>query len=207
MSMNGSRILACALAPFGALALLGAHVTGSVSAAPAGGSCSLNGQALLTPGLNASSQAFSYSFNGALTGCQGSGPATGHVSAGEVVTIGAFQYQEPVATGTGGCGSSTTAGDAIVTWAGGTTSVIGYTTSGAAAAVALKGSVIPSITLQPLPGQTGATPVTVTSTQFAGYSSAALLAFQPPDPTACNTAAGVTKAGISGQVSVSSASG
>jgi hypothetical protein len=205
--MNRWRILACALVPVGAFAVLEVHVTGAVSAAPAGGTCSLNGQALLTPGLNTSSQAFSYSFNGALTGCQGSGPATGSVSAGEVVTIGAFKYQEPRPTGTGGCGSSTTAGDAIITWAGGAQSVVGYTTSGAAAAVVLTGTVIPSITLQPVPGQAGATPVTVTSTQFAGYSSSALLAFQPPDPTACNTAAGATAAGISGQVSVASANG
>jgi hypothetical protein len=40
----------------------------------------------------------------------------------------------------------------------------------------------------------------VTTTRYAGASSLGLLAFQPPDPTACNTPAGVAAAGIHGVI-------
>ena len=116
-----------------------------------------------------------------------------------MVTINGLQYQEPVATGNGGCSSSTTAGTAIATWADGTKTVIDYTTSGAAAAVLLQGTVADSVTL-PQVGGTGST--TVTSTRYAGDAATGLLAFQPPDPTACTTPAGVTTAGISGLVAL-----
>jgi hypothetical protein len=54
-----------------------------------------------------------------------------------------------------------------------TITVVSYNTTGALAAVALQGSVVASVGL-------------------------AALAFQPPDPTACNTPIGATTAGISG---------
>jgi hypothetical protein len=180
-----------------AIALL--LVPAAASAQSVGG-CQLNGTASFTPGLGATAQNFSYSFNGNLSGCRSSeagAPTAGTVSAGEVVTINGLQYQEPIATGNGGCSNSTTAGTAIATWADGTQTVIDYTTSGAAAAVSLQGSVVDSITL-PQVGGTGS--ATVTSTRYAGDTAQGLLAFQPPDPTACNTPTGVTTAGISGLV-------
>jgi hypothetical protein len=175
----------------------------SVASAQSLGGCQLNGTASFTPGLGATAQNFSYSFNGSLSSCQSSesgSPASGTVSAGEVVTIGGLQYQEPVATGNGGCSNSTTAGTAIATWADGTQTVIDYTTSGAAAAVSLQGTVANSVTLAQV-GGTGST--TVSSTRYAGDAAQGLLGFQPPDPTACNTPAGVTSAGISGVVGLS----
>ena len=182
------------------------------SAAPAfaasGGGCQLAGTASFAPGLNSSSQNFSYSFGGDLSGCKSNdstAPATGTVSAGQAVTINGQQFQEPVATGTGSCASSNTSGTAIATWADGTQTVIQYTTTGAAAAVNLQGTVVPSVTLQainPQPGQPTST--TVTTTRFAGASALGGLAFQPPDPTACNTTAGVSTAGISGFVGLGS---
>lgn len=178
------------------------------SAAPAlaasGGGCQLAGTASFAPGLNASAQSFSYSFGGDLSGCQSNdstAPATGTVSAGQAVTIGGEQFQEPVPTGSGSCASSSTSGTAIATWADGTQTVIQYSTTGAAAAVNLQGTVVPSVTLQAINPQTGQpTSTTVTTTRFAGASAIGALGFQPPDPTACNTAAGVTTAGISGFV-------
>jgi hypothetical protein len=173
----------------------------SASAASAGG-CDLQGTASFTPGLNNNAQAFKYSFHGALSSCQSSdaaAPASGSVSAGEAVTIGAQQFQEPVPSGNGSCGSSTTSGIAIVTWVDGTQTVVQYSTTGAAAAVHLTGTVIGSVTLaaiNPAPGQPTST--TVTTTRYSGSSSTGLLTFQPPDPTACNTPAGVSSAGISG---------
>jgi hypothetical protein len=173
------------------------------SAAENGG-CQLQGTAAFSPGLNSSAKNFAYSFHGSLSGCQSStagAPASGTVSAGEVVTIAGQQFQEPAATGNGGCASSTTNGTAIATWADGTQTVIQYSTTGALAAVHLQGTVAPSVTLQavnPAPGQPTST--TVTSTRYAGDAAVGALAFQPPDPTACNTPTGVTTAGIGGLV-------
>jgi hypothetical protein len=176
--------------------------------AQSGGGCDLQGTASFSPGLNSDAKEFSYSFNGNLSSCQSSeagAPASGTVSAGEVVTIGGQQFQEPVATGTGSCESSTTGGTAIVTWSDGTQTVVNYSTTGAGAAVHLQGTVAPSATLpavNPQPGQPTST--TVTSTRYVGASALGLLAFQPPDPTACTTPAGVTAAGISGVVALGS---
>ncbi|HEY3185916.1 MAG TPA: hypothetical protein VGJ70_00485 [Solirubrobacteraceae bacterium] len=128
------------------------------------------------------------------------------MEAGKVVTdaVTGERFQEPVPTGTGSCASSTTSGIAIVTWGDGTATVVQYATTGAAAAVHLSGDVIDSVTLpaiNPLPGQP--TSKTITTTRYAGQSALGLLAFQPPDPTACN-AAGVTTAGISGVIGLGS---
>ena len=94
--------------------------------------------------------------------------------------------------------SSTTNGIAIANWADGTKTVVQYTTTGAAAAVHLDGDVIPSVTLPAINPQVGQpTSMTITTTRYAGHSALGVLAFEPPDPTAC-TGAGVTTAGIDG---------
>jgi hypothetical protein len=176
--------------------------------AQSGGGCQLQGTASFTPGLNSDAKDFDYSFNGNLTSCQSSeagSPASGTVSAGEAVTIGGKQYQEPVPSGNGGCSNSTTSGFAIVTWADGTQTIVQYTTSGAAAAVALQGTVVPSLTIAAINPQPGDPPsTTVTTTRYGGSSSLGLLTFQPPDPTACNTPAGVASATISGFIGLES---
>jgi hypothetical protein len=100
-----------------------------------------------------------------------------------------------VPTGNGSCASSTTSGIAVVQWADGFTTVVQYSTSGAAAAVALQGSVIASVT--------SSTGTTYTTTRYAGDSALGTLAFEPPDPTAC-AGAGVTSAGIDGSVALGS---
>ena len=187
-------VVACAVVALAALAP-------SASAASAGG-CELNGTASFTPGLNSESKPFAYSFNGDLTSCQSSeagAPASGTVSAGEIVTINGQQFQEPVPAGNGSCESSTTAGTAIVTWADGTRTVVEYSTTGVAAAVNLQGSVVAEVALQAVnPGPGQPTSTTVTTTRYANSAAAGLLTFQPPDPTACNTPAGVSSALISG---------
>jgi hypothetical protein len=177
-----------ALAVTAALVALGSFA-GSASAAPNGGGCQLHGSAALSPGLSNTAQNFSYSFTGDLTNCQSSsgGPATGTVFAG---TNGL-----PVPTGNGSCGSSTTNGVAVAQWSDGTTTVVQYSTSGAAAAVALQGTVIPSVT--------SSTGTTYTTTRYAGDSALGALAFEPPDPTAC-AGAGVTTAGIDGTINLGS---
>jgi hypothetical protein len=192
--------------------------------AVSGGGCQLAGQASFSPGLGANAQPFTYSFKGNLTGCQASpaAPATGSVGAGNVVpetvtvttatgpVVATFNYQQPVPSGNGGCSNSTTSGDAFTTWADGTQTAFGYKTTGAAAAVALQGNVLASVDLQPLPGQGitvggvfyPAPTYTFTTNRFNGDTASGLLTFQPPDPTACNTPAGVTAAAIGGTVSL-----
>jgi len=206
------RFKAVRLAMIGAL-VLGAMVSASPATAASGGGCELNGTAGFSPGLTNTSQNFSYSFAGSLTSCQSSvagAPTSGSVEAGKTVTrqvvnsiTGATDtvtYQEPVPSGTGSCGTSTTGGASIVTWSDGTQTVIDYTTTGAAAAVDLDGSVVPSVTLNAINAVAGdPTTITISTTRYAGYGSMGLLTFQPPDPTACG-GAGVTTAAIGGIV-------
>jgi hypothetical protein len=146
------------------------------------------------------SQPFTYSFSGTLTSCQSneSAPTSGTVSAGKTITIGGVVYQEPPANGTGSCGSSDTSGSSVVTWADGTVTVINYTTKGALAAVVLSGSVGSVVLKSTDPTKPD---LTLSSNRFAGSSASGTLAFEPPDPTACN-GAGVTTAGIQGQVNL-----
>jgi hypothetical protein len=164
--------------------LVALAAAGAVSAVPAsaadGGLCQLSGTATFNKGPNTTDHPFSYTFSGDLTGCQSNTP--GAPAAGKIATL------QP-ATGSGTCGSGSTAGLALVTWADKSLSVVSYTTSDAAAAVVLQGTVVPSAKV----GKK-----TYTSTKFAGYGAAGLLTFQA-DPTQC-AGAGVTSAPISGAV-------
>jgi hypothetical protein len=170
---------------FVAMLLLG----GSASAATNAGGCQLHGGANFAPPLSNTAQSFNYSFSGVVTNCQSSsgGPTSGVVFAG---TDGL-----PVSSGNGSCVSSTTGGTAVVQWSDGTATVMQYSTTGAAAAVALQGSVIGSVT--------SSTGTTYTTTRYAGDTALGTVAFEPPDPTACN-GAGVTSAGIDGVVALGS---
>jgi hypothetical protein len=199
--------------------LAAAPLVGAPSAfASSVGGCQLQGTASFSPGLNSSAQAFSYSFGGTLSSCQSSEagvPASGVVEAGKTLTeqvknskTGATDtvtYQEPLATGNGSCATSTTSGTSLVTWADGTHTVISYATTGALAAVNLSGSVATSMTLTAVNAQEGdPTTFTIATSRFAGDSARGLLFFQPPEPSACTTSAGVAAAAISGAVSLSS---
>jgi hypothetical protein len=181
-------------------AALAALAFAPTAPAASSGGCQLKGTASFSPGLSTTSQPFTYSFSGDLTGCNSSeagSPATGRVQAGGTYTDPATgkAYVMPNSTGTGSCGSSTTQGLSLITWADGTRTLIQYTTSGAAAAVALQGTVASSTTLQPVDPLD--TPLTVTTTRYAGYTPFGLLAFEAT-PTDCQT--GVTAAGIEGAV-------
>ena len=200
----------------GCLAVALFVIAPSASASSAGG-CQLQGTASFSPGLNTSSQAFSYSFGGNLSGCQSSEagvPTSGTVEAGKTVAeqvknskTGATDtvtYQEPAASGSGGCGSSTTSGSALITWQDATHTVVSYATTGALAAVNLSGSIAPSLTLTAVNAQEGdPATFTIATNRFAGDSASGLLVFQPPEPTACSSSAGATTAAISGAVSLS----
>ena len=90
-------------------------------------------------------------------------------------------------------------GLALILWGDGTRTLTQYTTSGAAAAVVLDGTVVASTTLQPV--NPADPPLTVTTTRYQGATSHGLLAFEAT-PTDCQT--GVTSAGIEGFVGLGS---
>ena len=182
------------------VAVLCAFTFASDASAASGGGCQLKGTASFTPGLSTTLQPFTYSFGGDLTGCKSTdagAPATGLVQAGGTYTDPASgkAYVLPNATGMGGCSSSTTQGLALISWGDGTRTLTQYTTSGAAAAVVLDGTVVDSTTLQPV--NPADPPLTVTTTRYQGATSHGLLAFEAT-PTECQT--GVTSAGIEGFV-------
>lgn len=171
-------------------------ITLPAGAASSSGGCVLSGMANFTPGLSSNTQPFSYNFSGTLSNCQStdsSAPSTGVVSAGQTITVNGVVYQEPTATGSGGCSSSTTSGIAIVSWKDGTTTILKYNTTGAAAAVNLTGSVIPSVTLTQV-GGTATT--TVTSTRYVGNAANGQLTFGTTSPQDCLS--GLKQASING---------
>jgi hypothetical protein len=147
---------------------------------------------------------FTETLSGALSFSHAAGAAVTGAHSGSATAT----YQEPIPTGSGSCGSSTTSGTAITNWADGTTTVVSYDTTGATAAVELTGSVIASVddSLTSYTGPTQAPPApthAVNTTRDAGQSAFGQLFFQPPDPTAC-AGAGVTSAAISGAISLGS---
>jgi len=169
------------------------------AAGPGGGECQLDGTANFNPGPGANpTGAFSYNFGGTLSGCNSSeagAPAGGQIHAGQPITYNGATVALPQASGTGSCATGTTKGTSVVQWADGSTSVIDYTTTSAAAGVVLQGTVVPSVTGTDT--ATG-TPVTVTTTRYLADGAAGVLAFEVSDPTQCNTPAGVVSAGIQG---------
>ena len=180
--------------------LIGLAVAGALMVAPSGamaaggGVCVLDGTANFSTPLGMTAKDFGYSFHGTLANCTGSESGlSGNVSAGETFN----GYPEPKPSGNGSCGSSTTSGVSFVQWSDGKTTIVDYDTTGAAAAVALTGTILPSYTLKRTEPDGTVSSLTVTTTRYAGGYAGGPLAFEPPDPTACN-AAGVTTAGIQG---------
>ena len=175
---------------------------GAASAADVGG-CQLDGTATFDNPLGTAAHAFGYSFSGTLTNCQGTNaPASGTITSNTPITDNGVTYQPDAKdTGNGSCSSSTTAGTAVINWVDGTVTVVKYATTGATAAVALQGSVIPSATYT----STTTDPVTglplkktVTTTRYLGAATLGALAFEAT-PTDC-VGAGVASAGIGGIV-------
>jgi hypothetical protein len=195
--MRSSRTLALLSV---VVAVLCACVFASSASAASAGGCQLKGTAAFSPGLSTTSQPFTYSFGGDLTGCESTeagAPATGVVQAGGTYTDPATGkgYVMPNASGTGSCSSSTTSGLALITWGDGTRTLTSYSTSGAAAAVKLDGTVVDSTTLQPV--NPADAPLTVTTTRYNGSASHGALVFEA-QPDQCLT--GVSSAGIEGFV-------
>ncbi len=121
-------------------------------------------------------------------------------------------YQEPIPQGSGSCGSSTTAGESLVTWGDGKHTVIDYNTTGALAAVHLQGTVAASMTLTLVASSVPAScsapaSFTISSdepTFAAGQGALALLTFSPTTQDQNCVTMGVSSANISGTVGIGS---
>jgi hypothetical protein len=223
----------------GALAsalLLVTMLTGlPAGAEPGGAGCTLAGAADFTPNGPGVQTSFGYSLTGTLANCQSSragAPTDGTIEVGQVINAavpvtladgtvvqGTASYQAPLATGTGtlpanSCAAGSTAGDALITWADGSTSVVDYTTTSAGPAVSLEGTVVDSLTATLMPGSaspSGAAPAThtVSSTSTAvpvGDGAQGVVAFTTEGPDACTTDAGLAAVAVEGAVGVGSTS-
>jgi hypothetical protein len=128
-------------------------------------------------------------------------------------TTGTVLYQEPIPQGSGSCGSSTTAGEALAVWGDGKNTVIDYNTTGALAAVQLQGTVVASMTLtlvaSSVPaGDTAPATFIITTDEPAfpvGEGSLALLTFSPTTQDQDCVTKGVSAANIGGAVGIGSA--
>lgn len=174
--------------------------------AASGGACQLKGTASFGSGLGTTAKPFDYSFGGDLSNCQSTvagAPTSGTVSAGEVYTDPGTgkQYQMPRSLGDGSCASSKTNGTAVAFWADGTRTVVGYSTTGAAAAVVLQGTVVDSMFLTPV--NPADAPLALTTTRYAGNTANGGLVFEAT-PQDCASETGVLAAGIEGTISLGS---
>jgi len=195
-----------------------------------GGACQLQGVANISPPLSTTSGSFAYDFTGSLSSCQSNiagAPTTGTVSAGvqlpETVTLtnistggtttGTVLYQEPIPQGSGSCGNSTTAGEALAAWGDGRNTIVDYSTTGALAAVQLQGTVVSSMTLTLVASSVPAgftAPATFTITTDeptfpVGEQSFAPLTFSPSTQDQDCVTKGVSSANISGAIGIGNA--
>ena len=126
---------------------------------------------------------------------------------------GTVVYQEPIPQGSGSCGTSTTAGEALAVWNDGRNTVIDYTTTGALAAVQLQGTVVASMTLTLVANSVPAgctAPATFPistdePTLPVGDGTLALLTFSPTTQDQNCVTVGVSSANINGVVGIGSA--
>ena len=187
-----------------ALVVVGLFGGGETALAATGGGCQLSGNAVFSSPLGTAAHPFTYSFTGDLTNCKGSDsatPASGKISSGVPVTENGITYTPSYTdTGSGSCGSSTTAGTAVITWADGTVTVVKYSTTGVTAAVQLSGTVLPSVDYTGVDSSGKAVTKTFTTTRYLGGSSNGLLAFEA-NPADC-AATKVGSAGIAGIVTI-----
>jgi hypothetical protein len=178
---------------------------GAGQASAATGGCQLDGTAVFSSPLGTTAHAFDYSFHGTLSNCKsdGAAPAGGTITSAEPIVENGVTYRPSYKdTGNGSCGSSTTAGTAVIQWADGTTTVESYSTTGVAAAINLQGSVLPSVTYTGTITDEFGNPQTVTktftTTRYTGGKSLGQLFFEA-SPVDCAGNA-VKSAGIVGVV-------
>jgi hypothetical protein len=150
--MKSRRLAVISITGMASLGVFAISITGASAATH--GACVLSGTANFSPGLKATAAAQSYTFTGSFSNCEGVSGITG----GSVTASG---------SGSLGCASGSSSGTAIVDWNNGTTSTIPFTTTTAADATEVKG--------------------TVSSGTFAGLAAKAAIAFTTSSPQLCAT--------------------
>jgi hypothetical protein len=180
---------------------------GAGQASAATGGCQLDGTAVFSSPLGTTAHAFDYSFHGTLSNCKadGAAPTGGTITSGEPITENGVVYRPSYKdSGNGSCGSSTTAGTAVVQWNDGTVTVENYSTTGVTAAINLQGGVLPSVTYTGTSTDEFGNPITVTktftTTRFNGGKSIGQLFFEA-SPVDCAGNA-VKSAGIAGVIAL-----
>jgi hypothetical protein len=130
----------------------GLRPTSGAVALPPGGGCVLAGTATFASPVKATPSSNSYTFSGTLTGCKG----TTTVKSGTVTASGSGKLS---------CAEGATTGTASIAWNTGQTSSVSFSTTSAAAATLIKG--------------------TVTGGLFAGSPTAGAIAFETSTPQLC----------------------
>lgn len=199
--------------------------TASPTAAQQGGGCVLDGTARFAPYGPGATAEYSYRLMGRLTNCVSlrRAPDRGRLLVGGTVTVkvpiktgsgvvrGTAKYRLPKASGSGNvpvssCAGSTTNGVALVNWAGGTRTVVGYTTESVGPAVPLEGTVKAKVVGRYVPGSAkprGTPPARYTfrTTQRAypvGSADAGFVLFTTDAPVDCTTARGLRSVAVQG---------
>lgn len=195
-----------------------------VSAATGGG-CHLIGKAAFTPNGPGTTATFRYTLSAKLDTCLSNrtgAPTAGTIKVGQKVTKSftvtlsngtkkkvSATYQAPLATGSGAvpvnsCAGGTTAGIGTITWTGGSTTIVMYTTTAVTGAVGLQGAVVSSVTLKRVSGSTLAPRSivikTTNRTYPVGEQNFGALAFTTLDPTGCSRYTGLTGVDVEGGV-------
>jgi hypothetical protein len=165
--MKSHRLALVLVAGAAGMAVLALSIGSAASAATNGG-CLLKGTASFTPGLGLTASAQSYTFSGTLSNCEG----VAGITSGSIAAAG---------NGSLSCGSGSSSGSATVTWNDGTQSVISFTTTSAAAATEVVGS--------------------ITSGTFAGSNTKAAIVFSTTTPQDC-AMGGLTSASFQGPAEI-----
>lgn len=207
----------CCLACIASLAV----APSAFASAETADACLLQGSANFSPGLSSTSEVFAYTLDGKLSDCHSakSGtPESGTLEAGQTLaeqvhnsitgaTDTVLYRESPVPTGAGTCESSTLTGRALVTWADGTHTVLLYSSKGPLVQP-LTGGVAASMTLEAVEEPPEGDPSTyvINTNRFVPVTESVdgLILFQPPEPTACTTSAGITTAALSGILTIGS---
>lgn len=153
-----------------ALGGVGARGVALTASTPPYGACELTGSASFTPGLTGTPKAEAYSFKGALSNCHGS---NSKITRGTVYATG---------SGSLACAGGTGHGNATVTWNTGQKTYVKFSTTSAAAATAINGS--------------------VTSGLYKGDSAAGSVVFQTTTPQACASSGGLKTLTFTGGITV-----
>jgi len=130
----------------------GLRPSSGAAALPPGGGCVLAGTANFASPVKATSASNSYTFSGTLSGCKG----TTSVSSGTVSASGSGKLS---------CATGSTSGTASIAWNTGQSSTASFSTTSAAAATLIKG--------------------TITGGLFAGSPTVGAIVFETTTPQAC----------------------